>query len=224
MVRAASFRPTTPPADRGPGTSLLLASRSPRRRLLLEQAGIQHTADDPGIDDGGLVPGSVEPSHWVAALAYLKAAAGLALCPGHHGPVLGADTVCIVEGRILGQPRDEADAERMLLSFENRTHDVATGVAILIQDNNRIIRRQIFADRASVRVGALGPSRITEYLETGRWRGKAGAYNLEERLAAGWPIEVQGDPTTVVGLPMRRLVPRLERLGIVGAQAEGRAA
>jgi septum formation protein len=203
---------------------MLLASRSPRRRSLLEQAGIPHFADDPGVDDGLLRPGAVPPTHWVASLAYLKAAAGLARRPDHQGLVLGADTVCVAEGRILGQPRDEADAERMLRMFEGRSHDVLTGIALLVPGADGRTSRHLFTDAAVVRVSSLGPRRIGEYLATGRWRGKAGAYNLEDRLAAGWPIEFDGDPTTVVGLPMRRLIPRLRRLGVDVAPAGGKAA
>ena len=57
----------------------------------------------------------------------------------------------------------------------------------------------------------MGPARIDEYVATGEWSGKAGAYNLSERMAAGWPIEYDGDPTTIMGLPMRALLARLEQ-------------
>jgi len=223
MVRASSHDSSL--AAEPFGELLLLASRSPRRRQLLLEARIPHLAEDPGVDDGTLRPGpAATPSHWVTALAFLKAAAGLSRRPAHSGVVLGSDTVCVLDGRILGQPRDRAEAAWMLRSFENRPHEVVTGVALTWQPRHGPRRRHLFADASTVRIGSLGEQRIGEYLATERWRGKAGAYNLEERLEAGWPIEFDGDPTTVVGLPMRRLIPRLRELGIGAAAAGGRAA
>lgn len=207
------------------GEPLLLASRSPRRRQLLLEARIPHLAEDPGVDDGTLQPGmGATPSSWVTALAFLKAAAGLSRHAEPAGVVLGSDTVCVLDGRILGQPRDRDEAAAMLRAFENRPHEVVTGVALIWMPLGGPRRRHLFADSAVVRVGPLGERQIGEYLETGRWRGKAGGYNLEERIEAGWPIEFEGDPTTVVGLPMRRLVPCLHKLGIGAATAGGRAA
>src|SRR5690606_25396029 len=100
---------------------LILASRSPRRRLLLEQMGLTFEAAAAGVDDGPLSPGlACTPRQWVAALAYLKAAAAAwSLGAGVAGAtVLGADTVCSVDGRLLGQPRDEADAAAMIRAVE----------------------------------------------------------------------------------------------------------
>jgi septum formation protein len=152
------------------------------------------------VDDAELAPGAIRPEQWAAALAYLKARAGAAAA--HSGPsaVLGADTVCVKEDRFIGQPVDEADARRILRLLEGGEHDVITGVALVAGP-----RRQIGADRARVRMGTIGEARLEAYLASGQWRGKAGAYNLSERIAAGWPIEYDGDPTTIMGLPMRLL-------------------
>jgi septum formation protein len=122
--------------------------------------------------------------------------------------VLGADTVVWKESarEVLGQPRDAPDAERILRLLESGEHEVITGVALIDAGTGQ---RDIFVDRARVRVGALGEERIREYLAGGQWAGKAGAYNLRERLEAGWPIEYSGDPGTIMGLPMEKLVSRL---------------
>ena len=201
-----------PPAPR-----LWLASRSPRRREMLAAAGIAHAFDHPGFEDADLAPGAVTPAQWVASLAYLKAAAGLAALRGAGDAegrvVLGADTTCIAGSQMLGTPVDEDDARRILRALENAEHDVVTGVAIIDAGTGQ---RVLFADRATVRVGILGP-RLDEYVASGQWRGKAGAYNLSERLTAGWPIRYTGDPTTIMGLPMRALLPRLARFGLAPA-------
>jgi septum formation protein len=188
------------------GPCLILASRSPRRHQLLAEHHIDHRAVSPGVDDARLMPGQATPRQWSAALAYFKAAAA-ARDPHNRGVVLGADTVCVQHNHIIGQPADAVDARRILRAFDNAEHVVITGVALIDTDTGR---RDIFADTASVRWGDVGDLRIDRYIDTGLWRGKAGAYNLHERLDAGWPITFTGDPTTIVGLPMELLTVRLE--------------
>jgi septum formation protein len=190
-----------------PGRPVHLASQSPRRRQLLGEAGIPHHAEHPGFDDADLKPGAVTAPQWVAALAYLKAAAGVA----HTEPtttVLGADTAIIKGEALIGTPRDRAEAHAILRTLSDGQHDVVTGVALIDPASGR---RTFFVDRATVRVGHLSDCMLAAYLATEAWHGKAGGYNLRERLADGWPLSYTGDPTTVMGLPMRALVPRLEQ-------------
>jgi septum formation protein len=201
------------PAGRLRGTlpRVVLASQSPRRRKLLDEHGVSHATVSSGVDDGLLVRGGVTPAEWVASLAYFKAAAGRErLDRTGHQPgdvvVLGADTVVRKGDRVIGQPADGADAERILRVLQNGSHEVLTGVAFVDLATGQ---RDMWVDRARVRVGDLGDDRIGGYVGSGLWRGKAGAYNLSERLADGWPIEFEGDPGTIMGLPMRRLVDRL---------------
>lgn len=193
---------------------LFLASQSPRRRQLLAEHGLEHDAAHPGFDDGELVPGQVTPAQWVAALAYLKAAAGVQrLREGDlvgDRLVLGADTTVVKNGRLIGQPADAADAARILRLLRDGEHEVITGVALVDPLTGW---RDLFVDRARVRFGHVGDRQIDEYVASGAWRGKAGAYNLRERLAAGWPIQYEGDPTSIMGLPMRALLERLASPG-----------
>lgn len=192
---------------------LVLASQSPRRRQLLSEHGLEHDAAHPGIDDGLLLPGTVSPDEWVMALAYLKATAGAETVRNAGSKsmlVLGADTVCVKNGQIIGQPRDAADATRILRLLQDGSHDVITGVALVRTDQPGW--RHLLLDRARVHVGHIGDERIEQYVRSGQWRGKAGAYNLGERIDAGWPIHYEGDPTTVMGLPMQALLGRLNRL------------
>ncbi|TVQ63262.1 MAG: Maf-like protein [Phycisphaerales bacterium] len=222
-----SIQPESPETPEGVATSglapgrrrrLLLASQSPRRRSLLAEAGVAHEATHPGVDDGVLASGVVSPSSWVAALAYLKASAGVAGLgdAGEATVVLGADTVCVVEGRLVGQPRDAAAAEATLRSLIAASagggwHEVLTGVALVCAETGR---RELFVDRAEVRFGDPGEDELRAYVASGEWAGKAGAYNLGERLEAGWPIEYEGDPTTIMGLPMGRLRAKLAAFGV----------
>lgn len=195
---------------------LILASRSPRRRELLREAGIEHEIRlAEGMDDSDLIPGDVSPENWVASLAYLKARAVADLLQvDTHAVVLGADTVCVLRGQIIGQPTDRGHARRIIKSFEETVHGVLTGVALIDQHG---VVMSLFIDRATVRMGRIGDDAIEAYLDSETWRGKAGAYNLFERLDAGWPIEFDGDGSTIVGLPMGALEPRLRELGLGAA-------
>ena len=183
--------------------NLLLASRSPRRRTLLTDAGIPFKVIDSGVDDAQLSPGHVDPAAWAAALAFLKADGARRQLDGATDAILlGADTIVVKDGHVVGQPRDEADARRILELLENGSHLVISGLALI---DNRSGHRFVTSDTARVQVGEIGEFRIAEYLASGEWRGKAGAYNLSERIDAGWPISCEGDPATVMGLPIRLL-------------------
>lgn len=207
--RSGEPGPPVGPGQR-PSRRIVLASRSARRRALLEQHGIAHEAVDPPVCDSGLEPGRVATAGWVMALAYLKAwSVASRLGRSADAPVvIGADTVVVLDGEVIGQPRDADDARRIIRSLEGVRHDVLTGVALV---DPAVGRREMFFDRATVDVGAIGRGSIESYIAGGEWAGKAGAYNLDERLRAGWPIRYEGDPTTIVGLPMSILPERLSR-------------
>jgi len=201
------------------GRRLVLASGSPRRRELLKAEGFEFEVVSAGVDDGLLRRGDAGPAEWATALAYLKAAAGLAAVLAEDGTaavtVIGADTICVLEDRIIGQPRDADDAREILYSFSARDHEVVTGVALIDAPTGE---REMWAESANVNVGELTPELVEPYVASGAWRGKAGAYNLAERLAAGWPIRYEGDPMTIMGLPMARL---RGRLGVGAGPSDG---
>lgn len=212
----ASDRDAAPatPAAVGQVARVHLASRSPRRRELLAQHGITHDAAHPGFEDGVLRPGAATPEQWVASLAYLKAWARSK--EAQHADtrfVLGADTACLMDGRLIGTPATPDEAREMIRAFRGREHAVVTGVALI---DRRHATRHLLVDRATVRMGGLTDHDVDAYVATGAWQGKAGAYNLAERIAAGWPLEFEGDPSTIMGLPMRALLAAFRRLGVRG--------
>lgn len=199
---------------------LILASQSPRRRLLLSERGIAHDVIHPGVDDALLEPGRATTGQsWAAALAYLKARAAIT----HHtlaadAILIAADTVVIKGDQLIGQPRDAADADRIIRKLQDGSHQVVTGVALVWvgpawQDDCGRPRRLIFTDLATVRIGHIGDQRIADYITSGMWRGKAGAYNLSERLQAGWPIDYDGHAGTIMGLPVDKLLAALGKVG-----------
>jgi len=176
---------------------------------------VRHQCAEPLFDDAQLTPGRVPANWWVTSLAYLKAWASLAremaASDGRRPAlVIGADTACIKEGKLIGTPRDAAEARAIIRFLSAGRHSVVTGVALLWNDG----RRELFSADAVVEVGALSEEQINAYIEGGSWEGKAGAYNLRERLDAGWPISFTGDPTAIMGLPMERLMPLLRGAGL----------
>jgi len=189
---------------------LLLASRSPRRAKLLAEAGYGFEQRTPPYDDShDANHDHLPPDEWASELARRKAAS----CDPTEFPgvVLCADTICVdPHGRAVGKPASRIDALNIIHSFVNADHQIVTGVALRGADGSITT----FADTADATFGHLSDDAITAYLDTGQWRDKAGGYNLFDRQAAGWPITVKGDPTTVVGLPMRRLNEVLPTLGI----------
>lgn len=186
---------------------ILLASRSPRRSQLLREAGYPFRVVDAGVDDGQLAPGDVLPAEWTISLAFLKARAArerLNDSDRATGIVLGADTVVVKNDQIIGQPTDADHTRRIIHLLRNGSHEALTGCCLLWPD----ARRDLFVDRAQVTVGDIPDHEVESYIASGQWRGKAGAYNLFERIQAGWPITYIGDPTTVMGLPMQKLLKR----------------
>jgi septum formation protein len=184
---------------RGPARAgLILSSRSPRRRAILEQLGIAFRVVPPDVEE--LEEG--EPRELVLANALRKARV---VEPG-NARVLGADTEVVVDGRILGKPRHPDEAEQFLRMLSGRAHEVLGGIALRSAAGER-------ADVAVTRVRfrALGQAELDWYLASGEWEGKAGAYAIQGRGAA--LVEaIEGDYWNVVGLSvpvLLRLAPDL---------------
>ena len=172
--------------------SIVLASASPRRAELLRAAGFSFVVDAVDVDES-LRPGEA-PETCVRRLARAKAQAGAARHPGRI--VLGADTVVVIDGRILGKPRDDAEAAAMLSALSGRVHHVYTAVAAT---DGLVVRDDV--DVSAVAFAPLAPDDIAAYVASGEPRDKAGAYAIQ-----GWAsrfIErLEGSYSGVVGLPV----------------------
>jgi len=200
------------------GRRLVLASASPRRLSLLREAGFVPEPIPADVEDDAVRIRLLGPESMVEALAAFKAArvaATLARAGDRSEPVvLAADTLCFDGERPVGKPRDPAEAAAFLRSWRGRPHRTVTGVCVLADG-----RRTLFSDVAIVEVGSIADAELDAYVASGAWRGKAGGYNLADRVDAGWPIRCEGDPTSVMGLPMRRVVPLLRALGCAAGEA-----
>jgi septum formation protein len=174
---------------------LVLASASPRRVSLLRQVGAAFTVVDPGPDRDW--PGSADPRHGVRALALEKARRVAARRPGRV--VIGADTVVVLRGVRLGKPRTAAEAIEMMRRLHGRTHEVWTGIAVVRDRETRSA-----AECAKVQFVRMSPEEIETYVQSGEPLDKAGAYGIQG-LAGQFVRRIEGDYTTVVGLPLARL-------------------
>jgi septum formation protein len=175
---------------------LILASASPRRQELLRNAGINfnvHPADIPEVplaDESG--------NSCAERLAREKAQAVFRHYP--KDVILGADTVVVIEGTILGKPTDPADAARMLRLLSGKTHEVTTGVCLIAPaDQNRRIDTRFETTLVSMNV--LTDDEIRDYIASGEPMDKAGAYAIQGR-ASRWIPRIEGDYFNVVGLPV----------------------
>ncbi len=174
---------------------LVLASASPRRVALLRQAGAAFTVVDPGPDREW--PGQAEPRHGVRALALDKARRVSVKKP--DAVVLGADTVVVVRGTRLGKPANVEEAVEMLRRLHGRQHEVWTGIAVVHGGEQRTA-----AEVTRVHFARLGDDDIRAYVRTGEPLDKAGAYGIQG-IAGQFIRRIDGDYTTVVGLPLARL-------------------
>ena len=184
--------------------TLILASSSPRRAALLRDAGIDFRQCTPPFDDSLVQLGDASPVRSAEALAYLKAASVADALDA--GIVIGCDTMLAIGNRRIGKPRDRDDAARMLDELFDHTHQAISAVALVDAHHQH---RTLFHDIAEVRIARPTDAALAEYLQSDQWAGKAGGYNLAE-LQHRWRFTVTGDPTTVIGLPMRKLLPAIE--------------
>jgi septum formation protein len=188
---------------------LILASRSPQRRAILEQLGVEFRVEEPDVEE--LAEG--DPRELVKRNALRKAraiggpggAGGTRPCDAPPELVLGADTAVVLDGRVFGKPADAAEAERFLTALSGRVHDVMTGIAV------RDPHERTDVAVTKVRFRLLEPADLAWYLASGEWRERAGAYAIQGKGAA-LVEEIEGDYWNVVGLPVAallRLVPDL---------------
>lgn len=194
---------------------LILASASPRRRELLARLCPRFEVRPCPLPEPVRRSERVAPQAWAEALAYFKARAVAEQHPA--ACVLGADTIVVCEGRVLGKPADLDDARRMLKLQARSASDVITGVCVL---GGR--PRGRWSGAAVTRVWMRDDSAEREaYLRTGDWAGKAGAYGIQDigdRLVERY----EGSFSNVVGLPLGLVAQLLERAGVaLGGPAPG---
>jgi len=183
---------------------VILASASPRRRELLDLVGIAHEVEPADIDE--TYRDGEEAAEHASRLAREKGATIAARNPA--AIVISADTIVLIDGLVLGKPRDEADAARMLSMLGGQTHVVLTAVAVTYRGKMR-------SDVESVRVTfrPLDDERIGAYIATTEPMDKAGAYGIQG-FGATLVERIDGDYFAVMGLPLARMVDLLQEIGV----------
>lgn len=192
--------------------TLILASKSPRRRTLLEQAGLNFAVIPSQVDESRMAMS--QPENYVRALAVAKAGEVSDRYPDHW--VLGADTIVVIDGAVLGKPASEAEAGRMLSRLSGKTHRVLTGYCICRKASGRSFSEAVATE---VRFKTLSRAEIDWYIRTREPFDKAGAYAIQG-IGTFLVKSISGSYTNVVGLPVCEVIEYLIAQGVVGYTGE----
>ena len=186
---------------------LILASASPRRRRFLEELGLTFTIEAAQVDEQPL-------AHETPREFVLRAASDKARAVAEHYPsawVLGADTVVVLDNRILGKPVDEGDAERLLALLAGRWHEVLTGFCLCRKDMEHLTAHAV---ATTVKFVDYDETIAAAYVQTGEPLDKAGAYGIQGK--GGFLVErINGSYSNVVGLPLAEVIKELLQQGII---------
>ena len=192
----------------------ILASASPRRKELLEQIGMKF---EVRISEAEEITDATEPAEYVMELSFLKAEDIAGKIPVMYDArginqdfvVIGSDTVVAAEGEILGKPKNKDDARRMISMLSGKTHQVYTGVTLMIFKDERMTR-ETFYEKTDVTFYEMTEKQIENYISSPEPYDKAGAYGIQE-YAGVFVEKINGDYYNVVGLPLSKLYQLLKK-------------
>ena len=181
---------------------IILASASPRRAELLRAAGIEFTVQVSPHPEPARKPAGIPVKIWPMCLAYMKAAAVQRHLPrpSKGTVIVAADTIVVVGEKILNKARDRSHARQILTSLSGRIHRVITGICLMSADGSR---QRLASSQATCKL-TLTRRQLDAYLDTNLWKGKAGAYGIQDDHDPFVTL-LSGEFTTVVGLPMKLL-------------------
>ncbi|MBI2459348.1 MAG: septum formation inhibitor Maf [Parcubacteria group bacterium] len=186
---------------------IILASKSPRRKKLLEQIGLEFEICQSNFDEDSVI--LADPIELAKFLALKKAEA---VAKNYDDAIIiGADTFTILENKFIGKPKDKDEARIILKNFSGREHKVITGLAIIDTASGQVIKE---TGQAVIKFRNLDEREIEDYIATGEPLDAAGAYNMNDHGAA-LVESISGDYYTVVGLPLSKLYVELRKLGAI---------
>ena len=200
---------------------VVLASSSPRRRQMLEGAGLEVIVRAPAIDDALLPVRAAHVARDCMALAWFKAAQVLrqeplgGLVASGARAVIAADTACVLGSAALGKPADEREARAMIEGTIGHDQRVWSGACVLSADGSQ---RRMLCAAATVRFGEVPQALVDEHVASGRWRGKAGGYDIADLIAQGWPVSVLGEESVVRGMPLQEILRAVAGMPCGGAR------
>ncbi|MGH7800288.1 MAG: Maf family protein [Thermodesulfobacteriota bacterium] len=187
---------------------IILASSSPRRKELFEKLGIRFSIIPSLADE---IPRESEPPQEFAVRASTEKALAVARSLNSGCVVIGADTIVVIDGEILGKPGDEEEARFILKKISGREHRVITGFSI-VKPRAEVLHSEFVESRVKIKI--LAPWEIEGYINTKEPMDKAGAYGVQG-IGAFMVQEIHGSYTNIVGLPLAQLVGALTKLGIL---------
>ena len=190
---------------------IVLASGSPRRKELLAKTGLKFSVVVSGGEEKAETS---DPAETVEKLSLDKASAVADLLQAEKEPqlIIGADTVVACDGEILGKPSDREDAFRMLWKLQGQTHQVYTGVTLLLKKKHTW-QAHTFSEKTDVQFYPVSREELLEYIKTGEPMDKAGSYGIQGKFGI-YVKGICGDYNNVVGLPVGRLVYELKKMKI----------
>lgn len=183
--------------------NIILASASPRRKEILENASVKFEVMASSIEE--LTLDGESPCQMVMRLAFEK---GMDIAPRQKSDlIISADTIVVIDNTVLGKPENEIEARKMITSLSGRTHQVITGISLINLDNNKKIIDYVISN---VKFKNLSEEDINDYIRTKESLDKAGAYGIQG-YGALLVDEIQGDYFNIVGLPISRLSDLLKK-------------
>jgi septum formation protein len=186
---------------------LVLASGSPQRRVLLERLGVPFTVR---VSDASEIEQGEDPAQVAVENALRKARA--VRRPGLAEAVLGCDTIVVLDGMIYGKPADAHAARATLAALSGRTHEVISGVALLLANDSSEATERTAVARTRVTFRAIDEELLDWYVGTEEWRGRSGGYAIQG-AGAKLAVALDGEEENVVGLPLSTLVEIYPELG-----------
>jgi septum formation protein len=195
---------------------LILASGSEWRKRLLALLDVSFGVRESGVDEEGYLID--EPDELVGTLSAAKAEAVVGQLEEERVfgsddggyVVVGADTMIVAEGEIIGKPEHRTHAKEIIGKLAGKTHEIWTGVCVM----NDLGEKRVEVEKSTVRFLTMSEEQIERYLDSKEWEGKAGGYQLQGAIEP-YVAEVEGSTTNVIGLPMVTLVDMLEEVGVV---------
>ena len=202
-------------------SQIILASQSPRRKELLEQIGLEfeicpakgEEIITKAIPEEVVMELSKQKAEEVAAMVSSYSETHREITTPSDILVIGADTVVAYDGKILGKPKDEADAKAMLTMLSGNTHSVFTGVTLVLIDKSGRAGELVFYEKTDVKMHEMTEAEIDRYIATGEPMDKAGSYGIQGKCAI-YIEKIDGDYNNVVGLPITRIYQELKKIGI----------
>jgi septum formation protein len=196
-----------------PNAGIILASKSPRRRYLLKQAGLEFSVIPSSFNENSVTMTAPEP--YARILAESKARVVSDIYPEQW--VIAADTIVLIDNKVLGKPGSDGEAREMLLRLSGKTHQVLTGYCVCCKSRNRFFSETVTTD---VRFKDLSTAEIEWYIQTGEPFDKAGSYAIQG-LGTFIVKRINGSYTNVVGLPVCEIVEILINEGVVALDSKG---